>query len=96
MPRETYPGERRVSVTPDGVKMLIKDGFKEVVVQSGAGAEAEFSVRGAGGGGRAVGSRCRFGVLGEGAEGEGVMQSGAGAEAEFPVSCGENVNGDGK
>ena len=44
VPRETFPGERRVAVTPDGVKMLLKDGFKEVVVQSGAGAEAEFSV----------------------------------------------------
>lgn len=43
IPKETFPGERRVAVTPDGVKMLLKDGFKEVVVETGAGAHAEFS-----------------------------------------------------
>ena len=40
-----------MAVTPEGVKLLLKDGFKEVVVQSGAGTEAEFSVCGMGQGG---------------------------------------------
>lgn len=37
--KETYPGENRVSQTPEGVAMLIKAGF-DVVVQSGAGENA--------------------------------------------------------
>lgn len=32
--RETYPGERRVSQSPDSVRNLVKEGFK-VVVQAG-------------------------------------------------------------
>lgn len=43
VPRETAANERRVSLTPAGVQALLKQGFREVVVESGAGAAAEFS-----------------------------------------------------
>lgn len=42
VPREIFPSERRVSVTPQGVATLLKKGFKAVHVASGAGAEASF------------------------------------------------------
>jgi NAD(P) transhydrogenase subunit alpha len=42
VPRENYPGERRVATTPDVAAQLIKLGF-EVAVESGAGAESSFS-----------------------------------------------------
>ncbi len=42
VPTETRPGERRVALVPDVVKRLVAAGW-EVVVQSGAGAEAAFS-----------------------------------------------------
>jgi len=41
VPRETYPGERRVATTPEVASQLMKLGYS-VVVQSGAGAEANF------------------------------------------------------
>lgn len=41
VPKETYPGERRVAVTPGVVPALDKAGL-EVVVEPGAGAEAGF------------------------------------------------------
>jgi NAD(P) transhydrogenase subunit alpha len=41
VPTETRPGERRVALVPDVVKKLVNGGW-EVVVQSGAGAEAAF------------------------------------------------------
>ena len=41
IPAETAPGERRVALTPDAVKALVKDGI-QVAVQSGAGASAGF------------------------------------------------------
>ena len=44
VPRETFDNERRVALTPAGVAALRKAGFKSVVVQSGAGALANFSV----------------------------------------------------
>ena len=44
MPKEIFDGERRVSVTPTVVKTLLKQGFKDVVVESGAGEKAEFNV----------------------------------------------------
>jgi NAD(P) transhydrogenase subunit alpha len=44
VPKETAPGERRVALVPDAVKKLADGGF-EVVVESGAGAEASFSDR---------------------------------------------------
>jgi NAD(P) transhydrogenase len=43
IPRETYENERRVALTPQGVAALKKAGFKEVVVEAGAGAAANFS-----------------------------------------------------
>jgi NAD(P) transhydrogenase subunit alpha len=51
VPRETFPGERRVALTPGVVPNLAKAGL-EVVVEAGAGAEAgypdaEYSARGA-------------------------------------------------
>ncbi|KAG7289120.1 hypothetical protein NEMBOFW57_005483 [Staphylotrichum longicolle] len=42
VPRETYPNERRVAVTPQNVALLLKKGFSKVLVERGAGAEAEF------------------------------------------------------
>jgi len=41
VPRETYPGERRVSIIPAVIPNLAKVGI-EVVVEAGAGAEAGF------------------------------------------------------
>jgi len=41
VPAETAPGERRVALTPDAVRTLVRDGI-EVVVQAGAGAAAGF------------------------------------------------------
>jgi len=42
VPRETWPGEKRVATTPDVVGQLIKLGFS-VQVESGAGSAADFS-----------------------------------------------------
>jgi NAD(P) transhydrogenase len=44
VPKETFENERRVSLTPAGVAALLKQGFKEVVVESGAGEASEFNV----------------------------------------------------
>jgi NAD(P) transhydrogenase subunit alpha len=41
VPRETFPGERRVALVPAVLPTLIKAGF-EVVVEAGAGAEAGY------------------------------------------------------
>ncbi len=41
VPRETYPGERRVALVPAVIPGLLKAGF-EVVVEAGAGTEAAF------------------------------------------------------
>jgi H+-translocating NAD(P) transhydrogenase subunit alpha len=41
VPRETFPGERRVALVPGVIPNLIKAGF-EVVVEAGAGAEAGY------------------------------------------------------
>ncbi len=51
VPRETFPGERRVALAPGVVPNLVKAGL-EVVVEAGAGAEAgypdaEYTARGA-------------------------------------------------
>ena len=51
VPRETYPGERRVALVPAVIPSLAKAGF-QVVVEAGAGAEAgypdaDYSARGA-------------------------------------------------
>ncbi len=42
IPKEIYPGERRVAATPNTVKVLQKMGF-EVLIESGAGELANFS-----------------------------------------------------
>jgi NAD(P) transhydrogenase subunit alpha len=42
VPRETQPGERRVALTPDMVKRLVRDSH-EVSVETGAGARAGFA-----------------------------------------------------
>jgi hypothetical protein len=44
VPKEVFDGERRVAVTPTVVKTLLKQGFKGVLVESGAGGKAEFNV----------------------------------------------------
>lgn len=40
VPREVYPNERRVSLTPEGVERLLKAGFEKVLVEKGAGSLA--------------------------------------------------------
>ncbi|KAK6954654.1 hypothetical protein Daesc_004621 [Daldinia eschscholtzii] len=42
VPRETFPNERRVAVSPQNVALLKKKGFRNVVVERGAGALADF------------------------------------------------------
>src|SRR6266508_1532518 len=42
VPKETAPEERRVALVPDAVQKLVQKG-DEVVVESGAGAEASFA-----------------------------------------------------
>ena len=42
VPREKFPGERRVATTPEVAAQLIKLGY-DVAVESGAGTEASFS-----------------------------------------------------
>lgn len=43
IPKESYPGERRVAITPQNVKLLLKKGFSRVLVERGAGVEAQFT-----------------------------------------------------
>ena len=42
VPRETFPNERRVAISPMGVRALLKKGFGRVLVAPGAGAAASF------------------------------------------------------
>lgn len=42
VPRETYPNERRVALTPQNVVLLLKKGFSKVLVERSAGALADF------------------------------------------------------
>jgi H+-translocating NAD(P) transhydrogenase len=42
VPRETFPSERRVSLTPQNATVLRKKGFGKVLVEKHAGAEAQF------------------------------------------------------
>ncbi|KAJ6440173.1 NAD(P) transhydrogenase, mitochondrial precursor [Purpureocillium lavendulum] len=42
VPKEVFPGERRVALTPANVALLLKKGFGKVLVQRGAGTAAEF------------------------------------------------------
>lgn len=41
--RETYPNERRVAITPQNAALLLKKGFARVLVERGAGLEAQFT-----------------------------------------------------
>ncbi len=41
VPRESYPGERRVGLVPVVVPLLVKAGF-EVVIEAGAGMQAGY------------------------------------------------------
>ncbi|KAJ3568561.1 hypothetical protein NP233_g5629 [Leucocoprinus birnbaumii] len=42
IPREIFPNERRVSLTPQNAALLRKKGFSQVLVEHNAGAEAQF------------------------------------------------------
>lgn len=42
VPTETFPGERRVAITPANVAALLKKGYSKVLVQRGAGVAADF------------------------------------------------------
>lgn len=42
VPTETFPGERRVAITPNNVAILLKKGYSKVLVQRGAGVAADF------------------------------------------------------
>ncbi|KAK3377530.1 NAD(P) transhydrogenase beta subunit-domain-containing protein [Podospora didyma] len=42
VPRETYLDERRVALTPQNVALLLKKGFGKVIVERGAGTQADF------------------------------------------------------
>ena len=43
IPKETFPAERRVAITPQNVTLLRKKGFGRVLVEEGAGEQAKFS-----------------------------------------------------
>jgi hypothetical protein len=42
IPREIFPNERRVALTPQNAALLRKKGFSKVFVEHGAGADAQF------------------------------------------------------
>jgi len=42
VPREVFPNERRVALTPQNVALLRKKGFAEVLVERDAGTHAQF------------------------------------------------------
>jgi NAD(P) transhydrogenase len=42
IPREIFPNERRVSLTPQNAALLRKKGFSQVLVEHNAGAGAQF------------------------------------------------------
>ncbi|KAF2714321.1 NAD(P) transhydrogenase-like protein [Pleomassaria siparia CBS 279.74] len=43
IPTESYPGERRVAISPANVQLLLKKGFSRVLIERGAGVEAQFT-----------------------------------------------------
>ena len=45
VPTEVRTGEKRVAITPQNAKLLLKKGFKQILVEQGAGYNAEFSAR---------------------------------------------------
>ncbi len=44
VPKESWDGERRVSLSPAALQGLLKAGFKGAIVESGAGVGARFTV----------------------------------------------------
>ncbi|KAL2760411.1 hypothetical protein ACRALDRAFT_1073728 [Sodiomyces alcalophilus JCM 7366] len=42
VPKEILPNERRVALTPQNVSLLLKKGFSKVLIERGAGLEADF------------------------------------------------------
>jgi NAD(P) transhydrogenase len=42
VPKETYPHERRVAITPQNAQLLLQKGVGKILVEKGAGAEASF------------------------------------------------------
>ncbi|KAI0517618.1 NAD(P) transhydrogenase mitochondrial precursor [Xylaria bambusicola] len=42
IPRETFANERRVAISPQNVALLKKKGFGKVIIEKGAGVEADF------------------------------------------------------
>jgi NAD(P) transhydrogenase len=44
VPTEVFPGERRVAMTPQNAALLLKKGFKRVLIEHGAGFEAQFPI----------------------------------------------------
>ncbi|QDS76882.1 hypothetical protein FKW77_003739 [Venturia effusa] len=43
VPKETFPGEKRVAITPQNVVLLLKKGFGRVLVERNAGVQAQFT-----------------------------------------------------
>lgn len=43
VPKESYPGERRVAITPSNVALLLKKGFSRILIERGAGVESQFT-----------------------------------------------------
>ncbi|PGH02187.1 NAD(P)(+) transhydrogenase (AB-specific), alpha subunit [Blastomyces parvus] len=43
IPFETFPNERRVALTPQNAALLLKKGFGRVLIERGAGAQAQFT-----------------------------------------------------
>jgi NAD(P) transhydrogenase len=41
--RETWPNERRVAITPQNAALLLKKGFSRILVERGAGKDAQFT-----------------------------------------------------
>ncbi|KAI1506619.1 NAD(P) transhydrogenase beta subunit [Biscogniauxia marginata] len=42
VPRESFPNERRVAISPQNVALLKKKGFGKVIIERGAGVQADF------------------------------------------------------
>jgi NAD(P) transhydrogenase len=43
VPKESYPGECRVAITPQNVALLLKKGFSRILIERGAGVAAQFT-----------------------------------------------------
>ncbi|EEH46870.2 NAD(P)(+) transhydrogenase (AB-specific), alpha subunit [Paracoccidioides brasiliensis Pb18] len=43
IPFETFPNERRIALTPQNAALLLKKGFARVLIERGAGAQAQFT-----------------------------------------------------